>query len=144
MLESGFTEDSKSADKIGLARFMFNTYTYEHHPMCFEISNTSIRRLLDLQFGDHTITDYIRLGVGSGKVWFIFGSQTFEMDYEVREGNICFVKGWGSFIKKNSLQEGDVLVLQPINNSQIFRNCTMQREDFNGSYDERANECEGI
>ncbi|KAL1831326.1 hypothetical protein ACET3Z_000977 [Daucus carota] len=140
LTDSEVTEETNSTENIELAKFMFNAYTYEHHPLCFEISNCSIRRLLDFQFGNHTISDFIISSVGAGKVWFIFANKTFEMDFEIRDSNLCFVKGWGNFIKKNCLHEGDVLVLQPIDNSHMFRTCTMRRDAFTVFTDEMANE----
>ncbi|KAL1823395.1 hypothetical protein ACET3Z_010173 [Daucus carota] len=125
-IEDGRVEDQQICDCRDYATLAVFGQTYARQPVFYEINENSIRRLTNRNKGDRKGFDIGDENLSSGTLWMTMGFRSYPFIFEYRNGEFCFVRGWTNFYNKNKLRIGEILVVQPKEESLMFETCVIQ------------------
>ena len=119
MLE-GSVEDQQNSECRDYATLVVFGRTYDRQPVFYEIHENTIRRLSNRNKGDPKGFDIGDPNLSAGTLWLNMGFKSYPFMFEYRNGVFCFVRGWTNFVNKNKLRIGQILVVQPKEESLMF------------------------
>ena len=116
----GSVEDQQNSDCRDYATLVVFGRTYDRQPVFYEIHENTIRRLSNRNKGDLKGFDIGDPNLSAGTLWLNMGFKSYPFMFEYRNGVFCFVRGWTNFVNKNKLRIGQILVVQPKEESLMF------------------------